>query len=81
MGIYRRTGRYGLLTLSSLPQGRVTSFYSTDLSRYTSFMCHRLKEAGGPVRQILVNDKGVIALSARTLHMAIRRGLPLWSIE
>ncbi|WZH49224.1 ubiquitin carboxyl-terminal hydrolase-domain-containing protein [Fusarium acuminatum] len=35
----------------------------------------------GPVRQILVNDKGIVALGAKDLHMAIRRGLPIWHIR
>ncbi|EKJ70854.1 hypothetical protein FPSE_09006 [Fusarium pseudograminearum CS3096] len=53
--------------------GRVTSFYGAELQRYTSFKAHTSTE--GPVRQILLNEKGVIALGARDLHMAIRRGL------
>jgi PAB-dependent poly(A)-specific ribonuclease subunit 2 len=61
--------------------GRVTSFYSTDLARYTSFMCHSSKEAGGAVRQILVNTKGIVVLSSRTLHMASRKGLTMWTLE
>ncbi|KAG9251289.1 ubiquitin carboxyl-terminal hydrolase-domain-containing protein [Emericellopsis atlantica] len=59
--------------------GRVTSFYGAELQRYTSFRSHAATE--GPVRQILVNDKGVIALGAKDLHMAIRRGLPQWHIR
>lgn len=61
------------------PQGRVTSFYGTELQRYTSFKAHL--SANGPVRQILVNDKGVIALGAKDVHMALRRGPPLWHIR
>ncbi|KAI6783498.1 ubiquitin carboxyl-terminal hydrolase family protein [Emericellopsis cladophorae] len=59
--------------------GRVTSFYGAELQRYTSFKAHAATE--GPVRQILVNDKGVIALGAKDLHMAMRRGLPQWHIR
>ncbi|KAH8684695.1 PAB-dependent poly(A)-specific ribonuclease subunit PAN2 [Tricladium varicosporioides] len=55
--------------------GRVSSFYSTDLSRYTSF-----KAGDGPVRQIIFHDKGVIALCTRSVHMATRRGPPIWHI-
>lgn len=31
--------------------------------------------------QILFNDKGVIALGARGVHMRNRRGIPMWSIR
>jgi PAB-dependent poly(A)-specific ribonuclease subunit 2 len=55
--------------------GRVSSFYGTELQRYTSF-----KGGDGPIRQILVHDKGIIALASRSVHMAVRRGAPLWHI-
>ncbi|TVY87329.1 PAN2-PAN3 deadenylation complex catalytic subunit, partial [Lachnellula willkommii] len=55
--------------------GRVSSFYSTELTRYTSF-----KAGEGPVRQLLIHEKGVIALCARSIHMGLRRGPPLWHI-
>ncbi|KAL4724069.1 poly(A)-specific ribonuclease [Fusarium chlamydosporum] len=59
--------------------GRVTSFYGTELQRYTSFKAHTSAE--GPVRQILVNEKGIVALGSQDLHMAIRRGIPIWHIK
>ncbi|KAI0844665.1 PAB-dependent poly(A)-specific ribonuclease subunit PAN2 [Daldinia vernicosa] len=59
--------------------GRVSSFYGTKLQPYTSFKTHSSQD--GPVRQILFNDKGVIALGSRGVHMALRRGPPLWSIR
>ncbi|KAI2772765.1 PAB-dependent poly(A)-specific ribonuclease subunit PAN2 [Daldinia loculata] len=59
--------------------GRVSSFYGTKLQPYTSFKTHTSQD--GPVRQILFNDKGVIALGSRGVHMALRRGPPLWSIR
>lgn len=55
--------------------GRVTSFYGTDLTQYTSF-----KAGEDPVRQILLHDRGVIALCSRSIHMAMRRGPPIWHI-
>jgi PAB-dependent poly(A)-specific ribonuclease subunit 2 len=55
--------------------GRVSSFYSTDLQRYTSF-----KAGDGPIRQLLFHDKGVIALGSRSIHMATRRGHSIWHI-
>uniref|UniRef100_A0A8H7NFC2 PAN2-PAN3 deadenylation complex catalytic subunit PAN2 n=1 Tax=Bionectria ochroleuca TaxID=29856 RepID=A0A8H7NFC2_BIOOC len=59
--------------------GRVSSFYGTELQRYTSFKAHLTVD--GAVRQILVNDKGVIVLGSKDVHMAQRRGPPLWHIR
>ncbi|KAI1129895.1 PAB-dependent poly(A)-specific ribonuclease subunit PAN2 [Nemania abortiva] len=59
--------------------GRVTSFYGAKLQQYTSFKAHTSQDGG--VLQILFNDKGVIALGARGVHMRNRRGVPLWSIR
>lgn len=59
-------------------QGRVTSFYGSVLQRYTSFRAH--PSADGPVRQLLFHDKGVIALGSRSVHMASRKGPPIWNI-
>ncbi|KAG9500175.1 poly(A)-specific ribonuclease [Fusarium musae] len=59
--------------------GRVTSFYGTELQRYTSFKAHASSD--GPIRQILVNEKGIVSLGAKDMHMAIRRGLPIWHIR
>ncbi|KAF4632859.1 hypothetical protein G7Y89_g5257 [Cudoniella acicularis] len=56
--------------------GRVSGFYGTELTRYTSF-----KAGEGPVRQILFHEKGVISLCSRSVHMAMRRGPPLWHIN
>jgi PAB-dependent poly(A)-specific ribonuclease subunit 2 len=56
--------------------GRVSSFYGTDLTRYTSF-----KAGDGEIKQLLMHDRGVIALSARSVHMALRRGPPIWHIQ
>ncbi|KAH8903478.1 hypothetical protein BR93DRAFT_931074 [Coniochaeta sp. PMI_546] len=60
-------------------RGRVLSLYGTELQRYTSFRIH--PPTDGPVRQLLFHDKGVIALGPRTVHMAMRRGLPIWNIR
>ncbi|KAI1371056.1 PAB-dependent poly(A)-specific ribonuclease subunit PAN2 [Hypoxylon crocopeplum] len=59
--------------------GRVSSFYGTKLQPYTSFKAHNSQD--GPIRQLLFNDKGVIVLGSRGVHMATRRGPPLWSIR
>ncbi|KAL5604368.1 hypothetical protein BROUX41_002340 [Berkeleyomyces rouxiae] len=59
--------------------GRVTSFFGSELRRYSSYLIHPTVE--GPVRQILVNDKGVLALGSKTLHFAQRGGLPIWNLR
>ncbi|KAK9770911.1 putative PAN2-PAN3 deadenylation complex catalytic subunit PAN2 [Seiridium cardinale] len=60
--------------------GRVTSFYGTTLlNQYTSFKAHGSQD--GKVHQLLFNDKGVIALGSRSVHMSLRRGPPLWNIR
>ena len=67
------------LCSSDLCQGRVTSFYGNELQRYTSFKAHAAPD--GAIRQILITDKGIVALGSRDLHMAMRRGVPLWHIR
>lgn len=59
-------------------QGRITSFYGPELQRYTSVRAHPATE--GPVRQILFHERGVISLSARSVHMITRRGLTQWHV-
>ncbi|KAK4189398.1 ubiquitin carboxyl-terminal hydrolase-domain-containing protein [Podospora australis] len=61
-------------------RGCVNSFYSRDLQRYTAFKTHT-NPHGGPVRQFLFHEKGVIALSGQTVHMASRRGPAMWNIS
>lgn len=59
-------------------KGRVTSFYGAELLKYTSFRAHGSGE--GPVKQLLVHEKGVISLAPRSVHLAVRRGLAQWHI-
>ncbi|KAH0529417.1 hypothetical protein TsFJ059_004166 [Trichoderma semiorbis] len=59
--------------------GRVTSFLSSELQQHTSFKAHQATD--GPVRQILVNSKGVIVLGSKDVHMANRRGPPIWHLR
>ena len=66
-------------------QGRITSFYSTDLQRYTSYRGHSSSAPRGapgnaPVKQFLFCEKGVISLSSKSVHLANRRGLTQWHI-
>lgn len=60
-------------------QGRVTSFYGPELQRYTSYRGHDPQD--GAVKQILICDKGVLSITARSLHFSERRGRPLWHLE
>lgn len=66
-------------------QGRVTSFYDVELQRYSSYRGHgntapRGTPGDGAVKQLLFCDKGVISVSARSVHCASRRGLAQWHI-
>ena len=72
--------QFGVLAIfSNLPKGRVTSLYGSELQRYTSFRSQ--PQADGPVRQFLFNDKGVICLGSRSIHMALRRGPTVWNLR
>ncbi|KAK3381583.1 ubiquitin carboxyl-terminal hydrolase-domain-containing protein [Podospora didyma] len=59
-------------------RGRVVS-YGRELQQYTAFRIQPASE--GPVRQILIHEKGIIALGTRSIHMAMRRGPALWNIR
>ncbi|KAJ5582873.1 Peptidase C19 ubiquitin carboxyl-terminal hydrolase 2 [Penicillium sp. DV-2018c] len=58
--------------------GRVSSFYGPELQRYTSARAHPVSE--GAVRQIIFHERGVISLSAKSVHMINRRGMTLWHL-
>lgn len=64
--------------LTGCSQGRVAAFYSSELQRHTAFRAHAAAE--GPVRQLLFHDKGVVALGTKSVHMATRRGVPVWHL-
>ena len=57
--------------------GRVTSFYSPQLQRYTSVKAHL---AEGPVRQLLLHEKGVLSVASKSVHLTSRKGLTQWHI-
>ncbi|KAL2392816.1 PAN2-PAN3 deadenylation complex catalytic subunit pan2 [Exophiala dermatitidis] len=59
-------------------QGRVTAFYGPELQRYVSVKAH-LGE--GPVKQFLVHEKGIVSISASSVHFVTRRGLTQWHIS
>jgi PAB-dependent poly(A)-specific ribonuclease subunit 2 len=56
--------------------GRVLSFYSRELQRYTSYKAHN----GEAVHQLLFHEKGVISLSSQSIHMAQRTGVTIWHL-
>ncbi|ERS99373.1 hypothetical protein HMPREF1624_04573 [Sporothrix schenckii ATCC 58251] len=58
-------------------EGRVAAFYGSEVQNYVSYVMQPTTD--GEVRQILLNDTGVLSLGPRGLHMALRRGLPLWN--
>ncbi|KAF2149383.1 cysteine proteinase [Myriangium duriaei CBS 260.36] len=59
--------------------GRVTSLYGSELQKYTSYRGHPTSE--GPVKQLLICDKGIISVSAKSVHLASRRGLTQWHLS
>ena len=57
--------------------GRIESLFDTTLSRYTSYKGHM----AGPVKDIIVDDKGILSLSDRSVHFANRRGVAQWALS
>lgn len=57
----------------------MTSFCGPELGKYTSFKAHTTQD--GPVHQLLFNDKGVIAVGSKSVHMAARRGGAIWTVR
>jgi PAB-dependent poly(A)-specific ribonuclease subunit 2 len=60
-------------------QGRITSFYGPELQRYTSYRGHAPAE--GPVKQMLMCDRGVISITAKSIHLASRKGVTQWHFK
>lgn len=65
--------------ISNICQGRVTAFVGTELQRFTTYKAH--PSTDGPIRQILTNDKGVVTLGPKNVHMASRKGATMWEIR
>lgn len=63
----------------NLLQGHVSSYYASQLEKYTALQAHLVSE--GHVEQFLFNDKGVISLASRSVHFMNRRCLTFWHIE
>ncbi|RHZ79406.1 hypothetical protein Glove_146g43 [Diversispora epigaea] len=67
---------YQELLWTGSDNGRVASYFGGGMQRYTSFRAHLT-----PVKQLLVNDRGVISLNSDSIKMINRRGLPAWTIK
>ena len=63
-------------------QGYIQSFNGCELRRYTSYRGHNSPiPAERPVRQLLLNERGVISLASKSLHLSLRGGPSQWNLE
>ena len=58
--------------------GRVASFKGPDLQRYTSARAH-INE--GQVKQLLSHEKGILSISATSVHFISRAGPAIWHVH
>ena len=59
-------------------EGRVASFKGPDLQRYTSAKAH-INE--GPVQQLLPHERGILSISATSVHFMSRTGPAIWHLD
>lgn len=58
--------------------GQVISYHGTNLQRYTSTQAHKHE---GVIKQLICHEKGVVSISAKSVHLISRKGLTLWHIQ
>ena len=81
-GIYSRHTRDRATLLNLGSQGYVSSYNGAELRRYTSFRAHNsVQQPERVVRQLLFNERGVVSLAARGLHMSTRGGPAMWNLQ
>ncbi|KAG0356532.1 poly(A)-specific ribonuclease [Podila minutissima] len=55
--------------------GYISSYYGAGLQRYSSYKAHK-----GPVRQMMVLDRGIVSIAKDSIHLSNRRGVASWNI-
>lgn len=63
------------LLWSGNEDGHLTSFFSSELQKYTSFDV----DIGSDIREIVTLENGVLSLTSSTLRMSNRRGLTIYN--
>ncbi|KAG0276121.1 poly(A)-specific ribonuclease [Linnemannia exigua] len=64
------------LVWSANENGYISSYYGAGLQRYSSFKAHK-----GPVRQMMVLDRGIVSIGKDSIHLSNRRGLASWNLR
>ena len=59
-------------------EGLVSSFHGSESRRYTSVKAH-IRE--GPVKQLFSNERGIVSVSARSIHLVGRNGITQWHLQ